>query len=57
MHKNAIKNVGRVKILVFSLKNLVFSPLFWAFLLVTFVTFWLKTRNFQQKTSGNTELE
>ena len=38
---------------IFTLKTGILL-LFWAFFLVIFVSFWLKTRNFQQKSSGNT---
>ena len=55
MHKNAIKNERGVNFSEILPQKLVIFPLFWAFLLVIFVTFWLKTRNFQEKFSGNTE--
>ena len=54
MHKNAIKNERGVNFLEILPQKLVIFQLFWAFLLVIFVTFWLRTRNFQQKSSGNT---
>ena len=53
MHKNAIKNERGVNFSEILPQKLVIFPLFWAFLLISFVTFWLRTRNFQEKFSGN----
>ena len=57
MHKNAIKNERGVNFSEILPQKLVIFPLFWAFSIVIFITFWLKTRNFQEKFSGNTDLK
>ena len=53
MHKNAIKNERGVNFSEILPQKLVIFPLFWAFLLISFVTFWLRTLNFQEKFYGN----
>ena len=54
MLKNAIKKVGRVIFLDILVKKLVIFPRFWAFWLVIFVIFQPKSRDFQEKSFGNT---
>ena len=55
MHKNAIKILGWVKISAIYGWKLVFSPFFWTFWSVFFVLFWSDIRDFQEKSSGNTD--
>ena len=54
MHKNAIKKVRGVNFYGIWVKNTVIFPRFWTFSLVIFVIFWLNTRDFQEKSFGNT---
>ena len=55
MHKNAIKILGWVKISAIYGWKLVFSPFFWTFWSVFFVLFWSDIRDFQEKSTGNTD--
>ena len=55
MHKNAIKEVRGVNFYGIWVKNTVIFPRFWTFSLVIFVIFWLNTRDFQEKSFGNTD--
>ena len=57
MHKNAIKKVRGVNFYGIWVKNTVIFPRFWTFSLVIFVIFWLNTRDFQEKSFGNTEIK
>ena len=54
MHKNGIKRSEGSIFLGILVEKFVIFPRFWAFWLVIFVTFYPKSRDFQEKSFGNT---
>ena len=55
MHKNGIKRSEGSIFLGILVEKFVIFPRFWAFWLVIFVTFYPKSRDFQEKSFGNTD--